>query len=267
MNKDDISQCNQEAWEEVSVIHKKYRFERLLNGFKTPGFSCITGIKQEAVLKHGLKNKAVVHPCCNNGRDLLSLKNMGADRCFGFDLSHEFIKQGQELAQTGNIDCELIQADVYKLGSNYEGQFDISYITAGTLTCLPDLDSFFSVISKLLKPGAWLFMQEIHPIMDMFTMEPSERIRWLRLKYPYFMKTPYLAKKGLDYYRSSVYKAKPFYRFHHKFSDIIQALLDNDLEIETIEERDNDTSGGRFKRIKRKKNIPPLSYTLTANRK
>lgn len=266
MNKEHVIKINREAWDEVVSIHKEYHYNRLLKRFKRPGYSCIKGIKQDTLLAHGLEGKAVFQPCCNNGRDLLSIKNLGAKCCVGFDFCSEFIEQGKEFAAAGDIECELIHADVYKLDKQYDGQFDIAYITAGTLGCLPDLDGFFAVVSRLMRPGAWLFMQEIHPILDMYGMEPSKRLRWLRLRHSYFMKESYIAKKGLDYYRSRAYRAKPCYLFHHKLSDIIQAIVNSRLIIETFEEHDNDTSGGRFKKLKRRKIRLPLSYIITASR-
>jgi SAM-dependent methyltransferase len=266
MNKEHITKTNQEAWDEVVSIHKKYHYDHLLEGFKRPGYSCIKGIKQDTLLAHGLEGKAVFQPCCNNGRDLLSIKNLGAKRCVGFDFCSEFIEQGKKFAAAGGIEYELIQADVYKLDKDYDGQFDIAYITSGTLCWFSDLDRFFAVVSQLMRQGAWLFMQEIHPILDMYSMEPSKRLRWLRLKHSYFMREPYTVKKGLDYYRSRAYRAKPCYSFHHKLSDIIQAIVNSGLIIETFEEHGNDTSGGKFKRLKRKKIRLPLSYIITANR-
>ena len=265
MDKDDISKANREARNEVAPIHGRIHYDRLLKGFSTPGYSCIGGIKQQAMLAHGLSGKAVFQPCCNNGRDLLSIKNLGAKRCFGFDLADEFIKQGKQLARAGNIECELIQADVYHLGHEYDCQFDIAYITAGTLRCLSDITAFFAVILRLMKPGAWLFMQEMHPILDMYSMEPSKK-PGSSPRHSYFMKNAYQSTRGLDYYSAKSYRAKPCYRFHHKLSDIIVAVLTNGLLIETFEERDNDTSGGTFAILQRKDIRLPLSYTLTANR-
>lgn len=264
MDKDFVSKINREAWNEAAPIHAGRKFERLLKGFQTPGFSSIAGIKQEWLLQHGIRGKAVFQPCCNNGRDLLSIKNLGAARCFGFDLSDEFIEQGRRLATAGGIDCELVVADVYRLGTEYDGQFDIAYITAGTLTCLPDLAGFFAVVLRLMRPGAWMFMQEMHPIVHMYSMEPFER-PW-RMRHSYFINGPCQVTGGLDYFGGKRYRGKPCYVFHHKLSDIIQAAAASGLLIERFQERDNDVSGGRFRRLERRKHRLPLSFILTARR-
>jgi ubiquinone/menaquinone biosynthesis C-methylase UbiE len=197
---------------------------------------------------------------------MLSMKNLGAGRCVGFDFSGGFIGQGKELAAAGGICCELVQADIYKLGHEYDGQFDIAYITSGTLCCLPDLDGFFAVVSRLMRAGAWMLMEEIHPIMDMFSVEPSRRLRWLRFEYSYFSSEPRRVRRGLDYYRKKAYAAESCYFFHHKLADVMQAILNNAMRIESFAEHDTDTRGGRFKRLMKRRSRLPLSYTITAVR-
>lgn len=49
---------------------------------------------------------------CNNGRELLSIKNKGAGYCVGFDIAEGFIDQARQLAKAGDIDCEFVQSDV-----------------------------------------------------------------------------------------------------------------------------------------------------------
>ena len=83
------------AWDEAADIHKRYRHEKLLKGFSQPGFVWMPDIRRKILLKHGVDGKSVFQPCCNNGRDILSIKNLGAAHCLGFDLSIEFIKQGR----------------------------------------------------------------------------------------------------------------------------------------------------------------------------
>lgn len=260
MDRREVSALNREAWNEAAPIHAESQFDGLLKRFRQPGYNCIGPTRTDAMLEHGIQGSAIVHPCCNNGRDLLSLRNLGAGRCFGFDLSEEFIKQGRELAETANIEVELVQCDIYELSHDYTGQFDIAYITAGTLRCLSDLNGFFSVVARLLKPGGWMYMHEMHPFINMYSMEPSQKPR--RIRNSYFERGPWTSNKGLDYYRVQSYRAKTAVRFNHKVSDFIQACASSGLLIETMEEHPQDVSGGTFKRLKRKG--VPLSMVLTA---
>ena len=257
-----ISRSNREAWNEVAPLHAKAKRGRLFERAGRPDFTTLKGIKKDTLLTLGIEGKSLVHACCNDGRDLISLKRLGAGRCFGFDLSDAFIEQGAQLARAAKVDIELIQADVYKLGPDYNGQFDIAVITAGTLRYLPDLETFFAVVKRLMKPGGRLFVQEMHPLLDMYSMESSEKPR--KPVHSYFTQGAYKSTRGLDYYRVRAYRAKPCYRFHHKLSDVIQAVLNSGWLLETLQERDNDVSGGRFARLQTKSIHWPLSYIMTA---
>ena len=249
------------AWDEAADVHKKYRYEKLLKAFSQPGFVSMPDIRREILLKHGVEGKSVFQPCCNNGRDILSIKNLGAAHCLGFDLSKEFIKQGREFAAAGNIDCELVQSDVYDLDARYDGIFDIGVISLGTFMWLPDLDMFFSVIARLLKKKGWLLIHEFHPISELFGKGKANGIVLSR---NYFNANPEKITHGLDYFGWVSYDGAPCYRFLHKVSDVIQALINNGLTIENFEERPEHMGGGIFGKMSINQSGLPLSYLLSA---
>jgi ubiquinone/menaquinone biosynthesis C-methylase UbiE len=204
----------------------------------------------------------VFQPCCNKGLDLLSIKNLGAARCFGFDISSEFIRQGRELAEAGKIDCELIQADVYDLDSSRDGQFDIGLITLGTFMWMPDLSDFFAAVRPLFRPEGWLFIHEFHPMSEVLRFEREAKGVRMRLTGNYFDQTPRLWTEGLDYFGGKQYEATPTHRFLHKISDIIEALVGNGFVIESFRELEENMKEGMFRETPR---CPlPRSYTLTA---
>ena len=262
MEREDWSRVNREAWNEAEPIHARRRFQRSLEMFRRPGFSCLRPVTRQRLLEHGLRGRAVFQPCCHDGRHILSIKNLGACRCVGFDLSDRFVAQGRQLAAASGIECELVRADVYRLGEAYDGQFDIAYIAAGTHPWLPDLGGFFAAIRRLLRPGAWLFMQDMHPILNMFSMEASKRPR--RWRSSYFMGGVHRSTGGLDYYAARRYRARPAGCFHHKLSDIVQAVVESGLELESLEEGADDVSGGWARHLARRKLRLHLSFTLTA---
>jgi ubiquinone/menaquinone biosynthesis C-methylase UbiE len=80
-----------------------------------PGFSVLDPYETEKLLQIGVKGKAVAQLACNNGRELLSIKNMGAERCVGFDIAEEFIKQAEELNQAAQLDCEFVVSNIYEI--------------------------------------------------------------------------------------------------------------------------------------------------------
>ena len=82
-----------------------------------------------------MTGKDVVHLCCNNGRELLSIKKMGAANCVGFDISCEFIDQARRLAVFGSVSCQFIESDVYEISHEFDRQFDVCVLTSN---CRPD---------------------------------------------------------------------------------------------------------------------------------
>ena len=261
MQRGDYTEANRLAWNQAAPIHKKLNFERLLESFRQPGCSRLDPIETAKLQEIGLNDKAVAQIGCNNGRELLSVRNLGAGRCVGFDISEDFIDQAQQLAAAGQIECEFVRTDAYNISSEYNDTFDLVYITIGVLSWMPDISRFFEIVARLLNPGGYLFIYELHPVLEMF--EPSERDDPPRAQNSYFRTEPYVEEDGLDYYAMTKYKSAPFYSFPHKLSDVITAILNNGLQLLSFEEYGHDISNlwAHFEHFQVK---PPLCYTLVA---
>ena len=128
MDEDTIkryAKVSEVAWDEAAEVHKEYRYQQLLDGFKRPGFVGMPRERYDILVNHGVQGRAVFQACCNNGRDILSIKNMGASRCMGFDISNDFIQQGKDFATVGvalalrtqNGRCEDIRVALNSVGS------------------------------------------------------------------------------------------------------------------------------------------------------
>ena len=269
MTQEDISRANQAAFDEAAPVHGKYYFDELLAGFRTKGFSCLRGIRKRMLLEHGIAGKAIAQFCCNNGRELLSLKNLGAGRCVGFDIADDFLAHGKAFAEAGGIECTFECCDVYRIPESYNDRFDIVLVTPGALCYMVKLGGFFEAASRLLKPDGWFFLHEMHPLVEVYFRGLSARAR--RPLRSYFDPGPFETTDGLDYYKRKRRRSKPCYFMHHTMSDIIQACIDCGLALETFEEQPQDVSGvfsgGLFRRFQRRVQAIPLSYVLTAGRR
>ncbi len=261
MQRQEFTAANRASWNEAAPRHRQARFAQLLAGFAQPGYNCLDDIATGILSRIGLTDKTVAQLCCNNGRELLSIKNLGAGRCVGFDISDEFIGQAGQLASAGGIDCEFVRTDVYDISAEYDGQFDLIYISIGALGWLPDVELFFGVVARLLKPGGWLLVYEQHPVLDMF--EPDDAGDPPAPRYSYFRTEPFVEQDGLDYYTMSTYESPPSYWFHHKLSDTIGACLCHGLALIAFDEYDHDISN-EFARFGQLAVRLPLSYTLLA---
>ena len=168
MQPDDYIEANRRMWNETAEVHDRGYVNGLREQVQSPEFSTFDEVERRLLGEIGLEGKAVIQLACNNGRELISIKKSGAGRCVGVDVSDGFIAQAKELARLGAADVEFLRLSVYDLPPDLDGQFDLVYITIGALGWLPDLDSFFAIVSRLMRPSGQLFIYEMHPVLNMF---------------------------------------------------------------------------------------------------
>jgi ubiquinone/menaquinone biosynthesis C-methylase UbiE len=267
MNNTDFTEANRAAWNETAPIHAAQNLKRLLENFRTPGFSCLETLEIERLQALNLEGKAVAQLCCNNGRELISVKNVfKTGRSVGFDISEEFLTQAVALNTAANQDVEFVRVSVLEIPESFNAQFDLVYITIGALGWLPDLNVFLSTIARLLKPGGNVLIYEMHPMLDMFDNDENAKLNPLEVKHSYFKTTPYLETGGLDYYSGTNYESKTMYWFHYKLSDLIGGLIRNGLQITAFDEFDYDISAV-FAHLDALEIKPPMCYILEAQKR
>lgn len=263
LTKEEIVAANRGAWDEAADRHRAHeQFAALLKGFATPGFSVLDETLTARLQALGLAGKAVAQLCCNNARELLSVKNLGAASVTGFDFSEAFLAQARELAAAGNIEAEFVRGEIEKVPADYDGQFDIAVVTIGVLGWMPDLAAFFGTARRLLKPGGHLVIYEQHPILNMYdsrsTQQPPQPDE------PYFRTEPFRSDDGLDYWNEEAYEAQPCFWHFHKTSDIVMALLRAGFTLEDFEELPHNV--GDYYRFENQPQQLPLSYILVGQR-
>jgi ubiquinone/menaquinone biosynthesis C-methylase UbiE len=257
---DEYIDANRKAWNTAASIHAQRRFKQLLADFVNSDYSALDATALEWMRLIKIRGLAVAQAGCNNGAELLSIKHMGAGRCVGFDISDGFIVQARQLAGASGIPCEFVHTNAYEIPHTYDGQFDLLYISPATLGWMPDLQRFFQVAQRLLKPWGWLLIYEVHPLQDM--LAPTADSDQPALRRSYFDGTPILANVGFDYYGCQT-DAGPAYWFHHTLTAILHGCLTNGLTIEDFREYPHDPTG-RHARLEGQKVQLPLSYVLTA---
>lgn len=256
------TEANREAWNEVMPRHQKAAKERLDNAFMQPGHVNLSENELTVLDQISIKGSSIAHLCCNNGVELLSLKNLGANECIGFDIADLAIREAQERAQQCQIDCQYVRSDVYEIGPEYNNLFDIVYFSAGALGWMPDLKLLFAKAAELLRANGLLFIHEIHPVSEMLPFDDAEGDDILRIIEPYFKPEPYIEYGDLDYVGGTKYNStKPQYWFVHTISDIQMSLIENQFAIEYFAEYETDRSDGH-KRIEQAQAGIPLSYIL-----
>ena len=258
----DYIEANRRAWDEAAPYHRRHaQFDALLAGFARPGFSCLDAVATARLNALGLVGSDVAQLCCNNGRELLSVRNLGAARCVGFDLSAGFLAQARELAAVGDIDCDFVAGPVTAIPAAYDGAFDIVFATIGVFGWMPALDPFMAVAARLLRPGGAFFAYEEHPILNM--LEPGDPAR---LVHAYFKAAPFAAAEPMDYYGGADYAASVSYWFVHPLAAIVTACLEADLALEHLREYPHNISEDAKDVFENQPAQLPLCFTLVARK-
>ena len=73
---------------------------------------------------YDLQGKTIAQFCCNNGRELLSLCKMGAERAVGFDIAENMVSFANEAAEQLRLNCTFVATDILEIAGSYYGMFD-----------------------------------------------------------------------------------------------------------------------------------------------
>ena len=238
----EYTDANRVAWDEAAAKHAAHNNAVLFAAAGSPDFVSFEGEILHTLQRVGVQAKQVIQLGCNNGRETLSLRNLGAARCVGVDASAEFLAHGREMIHIAGAEneVELIEADIYELPQELQAEFDLVLVTIGVISWMPDLKAFFEVVRSLLKAGGQLVMEEMHPLLFMYEEDPDSGISMPR--HSYFSGEVWEQTSGLDYYSHETYDSTPNYSFMHRLDEILMAAISCDLQLSSFVELDYDIS-------------------------
>ncbi|MGB5229529.1 MAG: class I SAM-dependent methyltransferase [Eudoraea sp.] len=261
----DYLKINQDSWNRKTDTHMEsdfYNVKEFLEGKTT-----LKNI--ELNLLDDLKGKSILHLQCHFGLDTLSLARMGGT-VTGVDLSDQAIHRARELAKKTNLDAKFINCDLYDLPNHLNEEFDIVYTTYGTIGWLPDIDKWGQIVSDFLKPGGKLIFVEFHPVVWMFDNEFS------KVEYNYFNSGPIEETETGTYANRDANLTLKYVMWNHSIGEVITSLLNNGLELTSLEEYDYspyncfkliiEPEPGKY-RIKHLGNKIPMVYSIEARKK
>ena len=268
MKKKDISESNRVAWNQALKYHQKARKNSLHIGFENPKFTTLNRDCDEILIdkikKISLSGKTISQLPCNNGRELLSLMHFRVKEAIGFDISDLAISEAKELAKISKLNVKFERTDILEIDDKYNYYFDFIYISEGSLQWFSDLNDYFSVISRLLKKDGKILIFEMHPFAYFFENGFNPEKQNFDEMTHYFNKGPYSYKDGLDYVGGVKYESKKCYWFMHKISDILSAILENNIEIQEFNEYNMEMANNESVKLLDKF---PLSYILIGKKK
>lgn len=255
VEREEYTQQNRKAWNEASQLHARARGKKKERD-AFPLDPLVTGLMEKYQL---LQGKTIAHLCCNNGRETMALKRMGASCCVGFDISDEAIAEAQASDVKPALKCRFVRTDVYDIPKEYEDTFHLIYISAGALIWLPDLDRFFQIVQGLLKSQGEIFIYEIHPYLWM--LEGAPETHPLQLTNSYFKQGPVISYGGLDYIGHNNEGEEKNYSFDHTLSHILNSLIKNRFTLKGFYEYSHDISAC-FSHLDDEKIQIPMSFIL-----
>lgn len=259
---------NRAAWNEAMEYLKKARGDSLKKGFADKDFTVLNREGEKVILDklkwYDFRGKYIAQLQCNDGRELLSLMKLGADKGLGFDLSDVAIEEAKKLAGISGLNAKFVTTNILDIGDEYNKLFDLVYISEGSLQWFPDLNEYFKVVSRILKNGGRVYIHEIHPFAYLFEQIDEKNVdpKVSELA-SYFEHGPYSYPNGMDYVSGEKYEAKECSWYVHKVSDIINALRENDIKVKDFQEYSaevtNNPVTGKMKNL-------PLSYLIAGEK-
>jgi SAM-dependent methyltransferase len=226
----DWRTLNRASWDERVPVHVASRFYDV-EGFKA-GRSHLRAIEIDEV--GDVTGRSLVHLQCHFGLDTLSWAREGA-RVTGLDFSEPAIETARALAGELAIDADFVVADVYDAVAALDGRrFDVVYTGRGALNWLPDIEAWAGVAAALLAPGGILYLDEFHPLAEVFGDDD------LTVTYDYRT-----GPGGLRFDTVGTYTDGDFVPGHgaqvewvHPIGDVVTALIGAGLTIELLHEHD-----------------------------
>ncbi len=259
----NYAEINRKAWNSARKLHEKGRKINLKEKFKDKSFSVFSKSEQNKFLEIGIQNKDIAQLCCNNGRELISLVNIGARYGVGFDISDEFIDEALMYKEISETNCDFIRTNVFDIPKNYYDKFDLIIITVGVLCWIENITKFFEIASNLLRKAGIIYINDIHPYANL-TASPDE-VGYdandpLKVVNSYFCNEALFYESNLDYIGGSDAEAYPTIEFNHTLSDIFNSLIRNKFRIRAFNESPYDIANV-FPEVEKFKKIP-LSFIL-----
>ena len=123
-----------------------------------------------------LKDLRILLPSSGDNHAAFALAVMGA-KVTSADISERQLGNAAAIAQRLRLDIEFVCDDTMKL-SRIPGQaFDMVYTSNGTLSWIDDLDAMTGSISRVLRPGGFSVMYDMHPFNRPFSGEAYKEPR------------------------------------------------------------------------------------------
>lgn len=241
------------------LIKSKYYDEKFMNG----NFSVLSSIDNVYFsFVNNVKGKSVIQLCCNNGIELMSLYNMGAQRLVGVDQCDEAINEALLRCNRLGYPVEFINSDVYQISANEK--FDIVFLSVGSIRWLYSMNELYKLATRLLKDNGVIYISDIHPFAEVINDDVNEGISPTEITQDYVYRK-HITNCSLDYIGHTNDLLVDVEWYSHTFSEIVGDLHDNGFVLSMFKEGYDDLTGV-YNRTKNYNIKMPLCFQLEAKK-
>lgn len=162
------------------------------------------------------KGKRVCVPSSGDNLAVFAFALLGA-RVTSCDISENQLANARKIAERENLEdsIEWIQADTMRLDSVADEAYDLVYTSNGVHVWLDNLPAMYGNIYRILKPGGWNIIYEVHPFLRPFDDS-------LKVIKPYSCTGPFEDETTVN--------------FHWRMQDIVNAVVESGIRLMHIEE-------------------------------
>jgi SAM-dependent methyltransferase len=232
---DEFIAANRARWDELAALHPDAPDYRTAE-FKA-GASKLHQIDRDEV--GPVAGKTLLHLQCHFGLDTLSWAREGAV-VTGFDFAPRAIEEARKLSEETGIPGRFVLSTYDQLEADLAGeQFDIVYMSRGTLCWLPDIAKVFGVAARLLKPGGAFHLIDSHPFQSLLDdKHPWPAPDAPRLVWSYFYTPePTRWESAVSYADADARLANTAtYEWNHDLGEIVNAVIGAGLRLERLRE-------------------------------
>jgi len=242
MTAESVSEDRLRAWMEANRLNWDDRTAVHLRNLT--GFYAIDRVKAGDDALRGcvdaeigeVTGRRLIHLQCHFGLDSIRLARRGAIVA-GLDFSTAAIAAARALAVELAVPARFVEGNVYDAPALLNAQYEIAFVTWGSIIWLPDIRLWARIVAELLAPGGWLYLAEGHPS----TLSLDEVDGRLVAARPWrtLMAEPFV------YDDAATYKGDPTslahtrtYEWCHPMGDIIGGLLEAGLRLEFLHEHE-----------------------------
>ncbi len=259
--------ANRRNWDDRVAVHVTSKFYGVDSWLvDAPGPDAF-----EASLLGDVAGRHLVHLQCHFGMDSLEWARAGAI-VTGVDFSEAAIAAARDLATRAGLAerAQFVVSDVSHAPETLARDFDVVYVSLGSLCWLPSIEEWAGVVAELLAPGGTLFVHDVHPLAFSLADDGTT------FAYSYFEEAePVVDDAPSTYTDGASLTHVTTYEWNHSLGEIVTALATRGLVITYLAENDwtsfqnfDDLVEGPRGVFRAPEGTPrrPLSFTLVARR-